>query len=101
MKAFLVKYLVIVFCLLAAFVVFLTPAQASNHPQTDLIAHGKYIATIAGCTDCHTNLSAAYLVDPTKLTLQQIQTIAFDGNLFSTTQLLHYSAKPGAGGTAK
>ena len=79
MKTFLSRYLVFVVCLLAALIVCFTPAQASVPQQTDLIVHGKYIATIAGCTDCHTNLSAPYLVDPTKLTLPQIQTIAFNG----------------------
>ena len=56
-----------------------TPAQASVDPQSALIEHGKYIATIAGCSDCHTNAKPEFL-DPTKLTLPQIQLIAFDAD---------------------
>ncbi len=77
MKTFLFKYALIVFCLLAAFVIVITPAQASAPKQTGVIEHGKYIATIAGCTACHTNSRAEFL-DLTKLTLPQIQTLAFD-----------------------
>ncbi len=51
--------------------------QASVPSQSALIEHGKYIVSIAGCNDCHTNLSPEYL-DPSKLTLPQIQTIAFN-----------------------
>lgn len=55
-----------------------TPARASVSSQSALVEHGKYIAAIAGCTDCHTNYSPEYL-DPTKLTLPQIQTMALNG----------------------
>lgn len=55
------------------------PAIAGNGLQDDVLAHGKYIATIAGCTDCHTPYKAEYQ-DPKALTLQQIQTLAFNGN---------------------
>ena len=58
--------------------VVVTPAQASASSQSALIEHGKYIVTIAGCNDCHTNLSPEYLVDPAKLTPEQIKTLAFD-----------------------
>jgi mono/diheme cytochrome c family protein len=54
------------------------PAGASPHPQDDPVAHGKYIATIAGCTSCHTPLKAEYNQPPQNLTLEQIQNIAFD-----------------------
>src|SRR5215813_772994 len=55
------------------------PAQASVDSQSALIEHGKYIVSIAGCNDCHTNLKSEFM-DPTKLTLPQIQMIAFDAN---------------------
>jgi mono/diheme cytochrome c family protein len=61
-----------------SFVVGVTPAQASVSSQSSLVEHGKYIATIAGCTDCHTNFSPEFL-DPTKMTLPQIQTVALSG----------------------
>src|SRR5687767_5107472 len=77
MKTSLLKYLLVVFCILAAFAIAITPARASVPQQTDLIEHGKYIATIAGCTSCHTPSRAEFL-DMTKLTLPQIQTLAFD-----------------------
>lgn len=55
-----------------------TSAGASPHQQDDIVAHGKYIATIAGCTSCHTPLKTEYNQPPQNLTLEQIQTIAFD-----------------------
>ncbi len=45
--------------------------------QDDLVQHGKYIATVAGCTSCHTPLKAEY-GNPQTLTLEQIQTLAFN-----------------------
>jgi mono/diheme cytochrome c family protein len=54
-----------------------TSAEASASHQDDLVAHGKYIATIAGCTSCHTPLQAEYQ-NPQTLTLEQIQTLAFN-----------------------
>ena len=54
-----------------------TSAQAGGNKQDDVIAHGKYIATIAGCTSCHTPLKAEYQ-NPQTLTLEQIQTLAFN-----------------------
>ncbi|HZM22592.1 MAG TPA: hypothetical protein VFC02_12670 [Anaerolineales bacterium] len=56
---------------------FVTSAAAGASQQDDLVAHGKYIATIAGCTSCHTPLKAEYQ-NPQTLTLEQIQTIAFN-----------------------
>lgn len=52
-------------------------ARASANQQDDPVARGKYIATIAGCTSCHTPLQAEYQ-NPQTLTLEQIQTIAFN-----------------------
>lgn len=56
------------------------PANAGTNLQDDIISHGKYIATIAGCTDCHTPLKAEFQ-DPKTLSIKQIQTLAFDGIL--------------------
>ena len=52
-------------------------AGASDTYQDGALEHGKYIATIAGCTSCHTPLKAEYQNFQT-LTLEQIQTIAFN-----------------------
>lgn len=65
-----------IFALLLAFSAYQT-AQAGQSRQDDLIEQGRYIATIAGCTSCHTPLKADYL-NPQALTLEQIQTIAFN-----------------------
>ncbi len=54
------------------------PAIADNNLQDDSDTQGRYIATIAGCTSCHTPDKAEYQ-NPQTLTLEQIQTIAFDG----------------------
>ena len=56
---------------------FATTAGASPNKQDDVLQHGKYIATIAGCTDCHTPLKAEYQ-DPSKYTLEQLQVISFN-----------------------
>ena len=55
-----------------------TSAGASNQSQNDTLQHGKYIATIAGCTDCHTPLKPEYQ-DPTKLNFDQLKVLAFNG----------------------
>jgi len=68
--------------LVLAGLIFLTlPAQAGNRYQDNTLAHGKYIATIAGCTACHTPYKADYQKPPQELTFEQIQTIAFDDHL--------------------
>lgn len=54
------------------------PANAGNDLQDDVLAQGKYIATIAGCTHCHTPDKAEYQ-NPQTLTLEQIKTLAFNG----------------------
>lgn len=64
--------------LLVALSVAISPAQASASSQSALIEHGKYIVSIAGCSDCHTNYSTAYMVDPTTLTSAQVQTLALN-----------------------
>lgn len=63
-----------------ALLLMLAPVQVVNAEpsrQDDIIAQGKYIASIAGCTSCHTPLKAEY-GNPQSLTLEQIQTIAFN-----------------------
>lgn len=77
MKKVLVSFLAFVLTLLFASV-FTGSAGADSKLQDDPVAHGKYIATIAGCTSCHTPLKAEYNQPPQNLTLEQIQTIAFD-----------------------
>lgn len=42
------------------------PAQAGSDPQSDPVAHGKYLATIAGCGGCHTPLKADGTPDETR-----------------------------------
>ena len=74
------KHFVISLALPLAFsfiLAFATTAGASPNQQDDRITHGKYIATIAGCTSCHTPLKPEYN-NPETLTLEQIQTIAFN-----------------------
>ncbi len=57
---------------------FATSAGASNQYQGGDLEHGKYIAAIAGCPECHTPLKPEYQ-DPAKLTLDQLKTISFNG----------------------
>jgi len=67
---------------------FATSTSASPNYQDDQVQQGKYIATIAGCTECHTPLKAEYQ-DPTKLTFEQLQTISFNaGAALDETKLL-------------
>lgn len=54
-------------------------ASAGANMQGDMIAQGRYMATIAGCTSCHTPDKPEYL-NPATLTIDQIKTLAFDGN---------------------
>ena len=51
--------------------------QASDYSQDDVVSHGKYIATLAGCTSCHTPLKPEFQ-NPQELSLEQIRTLAFD-----------------------
>lgn len=57
--------------------VFSQSVAAGGSLQDAQVSHGKYIATIAGCTSCHTPLKAEYQ-NPQSLKLEQIQTLAFD-----------------------
>jgi len=66
------------FLVLAGLVLSSFSAQAGNHYQDSTLEHGKYIATIAGCTSCHTPYKAGYQKPPQDLTLEQIQTLAFN-----------------------
>ena len=52
-------------------------ANAGPSRQGELLEQGKYIATIAGCTSCHTPLNAEYQ-NLQALTFEQIQTLAFN-----------------------
>jgi len=61
-----------------AIIAFTNSAHAKPNQQDDLVARGKYLATIAGCTSCHTPDRAEYQ-NPQTLTFEQISTIAFDG----------------------
>lgn len=80
MKSSLLKVSFLLFGLILVLMsVAVTSAQASVSQQSALIEHGRYIVAIAGCADCHTNFSPEFL-DPTKLTLPQIQTMALDGD---------------------
>jgi mono/diheme cytochrome c family protein len=54
-------------------------ASAGTYMQEDIITQGRYMATIAGCTSCHTPDRPEYL-NPATLTIDQIKTLAFDGN---------------------
>ncbi len=63
---------------LLGLVTLFSAASAANNQQDNQLAHGKYIATIAGCTSCHTPDKPEYQNLQT-LTLEQIKTLAFDG----------------------
>jgi mono/diheme cytochrome c family protein len=54
-------------------------AEAGNNLQEDVLAQGRYIATVGGCTSCHTPDRPEFQ-NPQTLTLDQIKTLAFDGN---------------------
>ncbi|MBL8062565.1 MAG: c-type cytochrome [Anaerolineales bacterium] len=77
------KFIVIELSLFLAFLGLLGlshPAGASAEIQADdPIARGRYLASISGCTSCHTPDTSEYQ-NPQTLTLEQIQVIAFDGN---------------------
>lgn len=78
MRNFLLFQLSLVFAFIA-FVGQANPVHAAPVLQDDIVARGKYLATIAGCTDCHTPNRAEYQ-NPQTLTFEQISTLAFDGN---------------------
>ena len=67
------------------FILFIaTSADASNNSQEDLLDHGKYIAAIAGCIDCHTPFQEEFQ-DLSKMTLDQLK--LFSLNLGATQDL--------------
>ncbi len=78
MRNFFVLTLALVFAFVGL-ATFSQPADAGNHLQNDVLEQGRYIATIAGCTSCHTPDQAEYQ-NPQTLTIDQIKTLAFDGN---------------------
>ena len=55
----------------------IAPASAGPRYDEAQIEHGKYIATIAGCTSCHTPYKAEFS-NPQTLTLDQIRVLAFN-----------------------
>ena len=75
------KQVVVILAFVLSFVFILAMASsagASQQYQIDTLEHGKYIATIAGCTDCHTPLKPEYQ-DPTKLNFDQLKVLSFNG----------------------
>ncbi|MBL8098433.1 MAG: hypothetical protein JNK81_04585 [Anaerolineales bacterium] len=87
MRNFLLFQLALCFAVLAV-LRFAQPAQASHPLQSDdPISRGEYLATISGCTSCHTPDTAEYQ-NPQTMTIEQVQTIAFDGQLAMDTSKL-------------
>lgn len=85
------KFLLLQFSFCFAFIAIIVlaqPAHAAVHLQeSDPVSRGKYLATIAGCTSCHTPDQPEYQ-DLKKLTFEQIQVIAFDGNKAINEEML-------------
>ncbi len=65
-------------------IVLASSAQASPSQQDNILAHGKYIASIAGCIDCHTPFREEFQ-DPANMTLDQLKLFSF--NLGATQDL--------------
>jgi mono/diheme cytochrome c family protein len=87
MKKFTVTSMAMILSLIVL-MAFATSVGATDKYQDGTIEHGKYIATIAGCTDCHTPFKPEYQ-DPTKWTPEQVKTIAFNaGNALDEEKLL-------------
>ena len=61
-----------------------TSAEASNYNQADELEHGRYIAAIAGCIDCHTPFKEEFQ-NPAAMTLDQLKIFSF--NLGATQDL--------------
>lgn len=76
MKKYVILLLAFGLSLLLVFI-FAPAAGAGNRFQAGTLEHGKYIATIAGCTDCHTPLKPEY-EDTTELSLEQLKVLAFN-----------------------
>src|SRR5215204_133085 len=74
------KYTILLLAFVGSFFIFLavtTSAGASNQYQTEELEHGKYIATVAGCIDCHTPFQDEYQ-DPANMTLDQLKLFSFN-----------------------
>ena len=65
-------------------IVLASSAEASASQQDDSIAHGQYIAAIAGCVDCHTPFKEEFQ-NPAQMTLDQLRLFSF--NLGATQDL--------------
>jgi len=76
MKQYFSLYITLLLVLLGLILTTVS-AHAGNQYQDGTIERGKYLATIAGCTSCHTPYKPEYQ-NPADLTLEQIQTIAFN-----------------------
>ena len=66
----------------------IAPAQAE-----DTLEQGKYIATLAGCTSCHTPYKPEFS-DPQKLTPDQIRVLAFDDQMATDYSRLMAGGRP-------
>ena len=74
------RYFTVLLAFITSFFLILsiaTSADASNNYQADVLEHGKYIAAIAGCVDCHTPFQEEFQ-DPDKMTLDQLQLFSFN-----------------------
>lgn len=83
----LTRYSIVLLAIITSFffVLFIaTSADASNYYQADELEHGKYIAAIAGCIDCHTPFKEEFQ-DPAAMTLDQLKLFSF--NLGATQDL--------------
>lgn len=81
-------FIVALFVTLLAIAVVFSPVSAGPRYDEDQIAHGKYIATIAGCTSCHTPYKPEFSNFET-LTVDQIRVLAFnDHDAADETRLL-------------
>ena len=81
------RYTVVLLAFITSFffiLLIVTSANASNNYQADVLEHGKYIAAIAGCVDCHTPFQEEFQ-DPAKMTLDQLKVFSF--NLGATQDL--------------
>lgn len=75
------NFLLFQFSFIAAFFALIgitQPVHAQPGKQDDLIARGKYLASISGCAHCHTPDRTEFQNQQT-LTLEQVSILAFDG----------------------
>jgi mono/diheme cytochrome c family protein len=78
MKKHTIVTLAFVLSFMIVMAVGISSVGASNRHQQETLEQGRYIATIAGCTECHTPLKPEYQ-DPTTLTLDQLKVLSFNG----------------------